>query len=191
MIIADHNARTKFVVADLVSQAEHGVDSIAIVATTSETLARNIPRKIRKYTKELKRSDTIEKCLMENGIILIVDNINAALRAANWIAPEHLELHVARPWECMEKIRNAGAIFLGDYTPESLGDYLAGPNHVLPTGGRARFSSPLGVDDFMKRTNFIFSDRTELKRLRDALVRLAHCEGFDGHAEAVDCRFKK
>lgn len=191
MIIADENAKAKFIVADLVSQAEHGVDSMAILATTSERLARDIPRRIKRYIEKLKRSDSIEKCLIENGIILIVDNINAAVKAANWIAPEHLELQVARPWECMKKIRNAGAIFLGDYTPGPLGDYLAGPNHVLPTGGRARFSSPLGIDDFIKRTNFIFSDRAELKRSRDTIATLANCEGFDAHAKAIGARFEK
>ncbi len=190
MIIADEKARTEFVVADMLSQAEHGSDSIAIVVTTSEGLAKDIPREIGKQMKKLKRFDVIEACLRENGLIIIAGSIDESIELANSIAPEHLELQVGRPWECMQKVKNAGAVFLGDYTPGCFGDYLAGPNHVLPTGGRARFSSPLGIDDFMKKTNFVFSDRTELRRLSDAVERFAECEGFDAHAEAIRIRMR-
>ncbi len=190
VIIADEKANAGFVAADVLSQAEHGSDSAAIVITTSGKLARDVRCEIDKRIKEQKRSDTIAACLTENGVIIIVKTIGAAIELANRIAPEHLGLQTARPWECMEKVRNAGVVFLGDYTPPSLGDYLAGPNHVLPTGGRARFSSPLGVDDFLKKTNFIFSDRTYLKQSQETIVRLAESEGFDAHAETVRTRLK-
>ena len=195
VIIADEKANAGFVAADMLSQAEHGVDSVAVVITTSGKLARDVRREIDKRIKEpdhsrAVRSDIIAKCLAENGIIIIVETISAAIELANRIAPEHLELQAARPWECMEKVRNAGAVFLGDYTPPSLGDYMAGPNHVLPTAGRARFSSPLGVDDFLKKTNFIFADRMYLKQSQETIVRLAESEGFDAHAETVRIRTK-
>ena len=171
MIIADERANVRFVAGDMLSQIEHGAGALAILATTSEKLAKKISGKIKKQS-----------------IVIIVDNINSAIELANEIAPEHLELQVSRPWKCMERVKNAGAVFLGDYSPESLGDYLAGPNHVLPTGGRSKFSSALGIDTFLKRTNFVFSDRAFLKRSANAIIRLAECEGLDAHAEAVRIR---
>ncbi len=191
MILADGKGRVDFAVADMLAQAEHGMSPLVILATTSEEFAKAIPAEAKKQMKKLKRAGIIEEALREDAIIILVNDIDEAIDLANDIAPEHLELQVARPWECMEKIKNAGAVFIGDYTPESLGDYLAGPNHVLPTGGRAKFSSPLGVDDFLKKTNFIFSDRTHLRNSAKAVTRLAESEGFDAHAEAVRIRLKK
>ena len=191
MIIADGKARPDFAVADMLSQAEHGADSVIIVATTSEEFARKIQTEVKRQIKKLKRSDIVEQCLRENGAIVTVNDLSEAIELANDIAPEHLELQVARPWECMKQIKNAGAVFLGDYSPVTLGDYLAGPNHVLPTGGRAKFSSPLGVDDFLKKTNVIFCDKSHIKHSASAITRLAECEGLDAHAEAIRIRLKQ
>ncbi len=191
MILADGKARVDFVAADMLSQAEHGTDSFIIVTTTSEELASAIPGEVKRQIKKLLRADTVKECLRENAAIIIVNNIIEAVELTNNIAPEHLEIQVARPWECMETIKNAGAIFLGDYSPEALGDYLAGPSAVLPTGGRAKFSSPLGIDDFLKKTNFIFSDRMHVRHSADAVITLAEREGLDAHAEAIRIRLRK
>ena len=191
VILLDEQARVNFAVADMLAQAEHGMKPFVILITTSEEIAGQISREIKKQIRKLNRAEIIQECLGENAAIIIAKNIDEAIEFANVIAPEHLELQVAMPWECLKKVKNAGAVFLGDYSPEPLGDYLAGPNHVLPTGGRAKFSSPLGVDDFMKKTNFVFSDKTYLKKSADAVIKLAECEGLDAHAEAVRIRLRK
>lgn len=191
MIVADGEGKVAYAAADMLAQAEHGMDPLIVLATTSEEFAEAISGEVARQLKKLKKAGIIREALEKNTVIVIVNDIDEAVELANDIAPEHLELHVSRPWECMEKIKNAGAIFIGDSTPESLGDYLAGPNHVLPTGRRAKFSSPLGIDDFLKKTNFVFSDRGQVKRFSDAVIRLAECEGLDAHAEAVRIRLEE
>jgi histidinol dehydrogenase len=188
MVIADETADPVHVAADLIGQAEHDPDAIAWLVTTSAALAERIPAELDRLLERNPRRDVAREALETNGAIIVVPDIAAAAAVADLRAPEHLELLVAEPMALAGRIRNAGAIFLGAYSPEPMGDYFAGPNHVLPTGGTARFASPLGVYDFVKRTSLIGYSRERLLSHAEDVIRLAEAEGLYGHAEAVRVR---
>ena len=191
LIVADDSAHADFIAADLLSQAEHDEQAVPILVTYSETLAKDVVKELKKQTSCLNRQSIIKKSLNDYCRLFVVESLSEAIKVANDIAPEHLELAVKEPRACAEKIRNAGAIFLGHYTPEAVGDYLAGPNHVLPTSGTARFSSPLGVYDFLKRTSIISYSPEALKKEAPFIRVLADMEHLDAHANAVDLRINK
>jgi len=188
LVVADESAHPDFIAADLLSQAEHDEEAVPILVTPSESLAKATLEELEKQKKELKRTEIIEASLSSRCRLIVTASLDEALDLANRIAPEHLELAVENPQECAKRIKNAGAIFLGHYTPEAVGDYLAGPNHVLPTSGTARFSSPLGVYDFVKRTSLITYSREALVRAGKACRTLAEMEDLDAHARAVQIR---
>lgn len=188
LVIADGDADPRHVAADLIGQAEHDPDAIAWLVTPSAALAAAVPAALEALLARNPRRDVARAALEANGAIVVVPDLDAAAAAADLRAPEHLELLVAEPLALAGKIRNAGAIFLGSWSPEPVGDYFAGPNHVLPTGGTARFASPLGVYDFVKRTSLIGYSRQRLLAHADDVVRLAESEGLHGHAEAVRVR---
>ena len=191
LVIADDSANPRYVAADLLSQAEHDPLAAAILVTDSETLAAAVQAEIAHQTALLPRRDVIEKSLTAYGTIVVAPTLPDCADIANQIAPEHMELSVADPYGLLPLIENAGAIFLGHYSPEPLGDYLAGPNHVLPTSGTARFFSPLSVDDFVKKSSLICCSRAELERVSEQVMLLARQEGLDAHANAVAIRFGK
>ncbi len=188
LVIADDGAVPEYVAADLLSQAEHDVLSSAILLTTSERLARKAARAVKAQLRDLSRGETAAESLKRYGAMLVVPDLPTAVDLANRIAPEHLELQVREPFELLGGIRNAGAVFLGSHTPEPVGDYVAGPNHVLPTAGTARFSSALSVDHFMKKTSIIHYNEAAFRAEADDIVRLAEIEGLDAHANAVKVR---
>ncbi len=188
LVVADDSARPEFVAADLLSQAEHDEEAVPILVTPSESLAQATLAELEKQKGALKRTAIIEESLNNKCRLIVTASLDAALELANRIAPEHLELAVENPREAAKRIKNAGAIFLGHYTPEAIGDYLAGPNHVLPTSGTARFSSPLGVYDFIKRTSLISYSREELAKIGKACRTLAEMENLDAHVKAVQIR---
>lgn len=188
LVIADEFADARQVAADLIAQAEHDPDAISWLVTPCEALARAVPDELERLLATNPRRELARASLEANGVIVIVPDLPAAAAVADLRAPEHLELLVAEPLALAGRIRNAGAIFLGAHSPESVGDYFAGPNHVLPTGGTARFASPLGVYDFVKRTSLIGYSRERLLRDAEDVVRLAEAEGLHGHAEAVRVR---
>ncbi len=190
LIIADETANVPFVAADLLSQAEHDEMAMVLLVTDSEKLAEKVKKELSVQLKALSRKDIASKSLDKFGAIVIVNDLNEAVNLANDIAPEHLELEVARPFDILGLIKNAGAIFLGRYTPEAVGDYLAGPNHVLPTGGTSKFFSPLSVDDFMKKSSIISFSKEELVRIGGAVKIMAEMEGLDAHLKAVDVRMR-
>lgn len=188
LVIADETADPVHVAADLIGQAEHDPDAIAWLVTTSAALAERVPVAIDALLERNPRRDVARAALEANGAIVVVPDLEAAAAAADLRAPEHLELLVAEPLALAGRIRNAGAIFLGGWSPEPVGDYFAGPNHVLPTGGTARFASPLGVYDFVKRTSLIGYSRARLLAHADDVIRLAESEGLPGHADAIRVR---
>lgn len=188
LVVADDSARPEFVAADLLSQAEHDEEAVPLLVTPSEPLAQKTLGELEKQKGELKRTAIIEESLRNKCRLIVTASLEEALDLANRIAPEHLELAVENPREAAKRIKNAGAIFLGHYTPEAIGDYMAGPNHVLPTSGTARFSSPLGVYDFIKRTSLITYSREELAKSGKTCRILAEMEDLDGHAKAVQIR---
>jgi histidinol dehydrogenase len=190
LVIADETALPAHVAADLIGQAEHDPDAISWLVTTSEALAAAVPAEVERLLERNPRRDVARAALESNGAIVIVPDLAAAAAAADLRAPEHLELLVADPLALVGRIRNAGAIFLGPWSPEPIGDYFAGPNHVLPTGGTARFASPLGVYDFVKRTSLIGYSADRLRAHAADVVRLAESEGLHGHAEAVRVRME-
>ncbi|MBI5199108.1 MAG: histidinol dehydrogenase [Nitrospirae bacterium] len=190
LIIADEKADPVFIAADLLSQAEHDEMASSILLTDSKSLAIKTEKEVSKQLKKTKRKTIAEKSLKKYGAIIVTKNMIEAIDIANEIAPEHLEIMVERPLEIIGKIKNAGAIFLGPWTPEAVGDYSAGPNHVLPTGGTARFFSPLGVEDFMKRTNLLSFSRKGLEGIGDTVIRIAEIEGLKAHGESVRIRLK-
>jgi histidinol dehydrogenase len=188
LVLADDSADPVHVAADLIGQAEHDPDAISWLVTDSEALAEAVPDALERLLSRNPRSEIARAALRDNGLILLVPSMDAAVEAANLRAPEHLELLVRDPMAMVGKIRNAGAIFLGSYSPEPVGDYFAGPNHVLPTGGTARWASPLGVYDFVKRTSLIGYSRDRLLRHAADVIRFAEAEGLHGHAEAIRVR---
>jgi len=188
LIVADHSANPSYVAADLLSQAEHDEDAVPILLTPDEALAKNVKKELEKQVKVLNKKNIAEISLRNNGYLLVTESLQDAVDMANKIAPEHLELALEKPEEWAQKVQNAGAIFLGHYTPEAMGDYLAGPNHVLPTSGTARFSSPLGVYDFIKRTSLISYTREALQNCGKTVQLLAEMEDLGGHANSVKLR---
>ncbi len=191
LVLADESANPRFVAADLLSQAEHDEMASAILITTSKTLARQVSEEVEQFTRELSRKEIIEKSLENYGYILIAQNMEEAIDAANEIASEHLEILTKNPFETMTKIKNAGAIFLGEYSSEPLGDYFAGPNHILPTNGTARFFSPLNVDDFMKKTSIISYSKDALLKVHEEIELFASKEGLTAHANSIKVRFEQ
>ena len=189
LVLADGTANPRYVAADLLSQAEHDELASAILITTSQELARQVSEQADAFTRELSRKDIIQKSLDNYGYILLADSMEEAVDAANEIASEHLEILTANPFEVMTKIRNAGAIFLGEYSSEPLGDYFAGPNHILPTNGTAKFFSPLNVDDFMKKTSIISYSREALGKVHRDIETFAESEGLTAHANSIRVRF--
>ncbi|ADR19185.1 histidinol dehydrogenase [Calditerrivibrio nitroreducens] len=188
LIIADDSANPEYVAADMLSQAEHDELASSITITDSPNLAKEIEKYLNIHLKSLPKKDIAEKSLKQYGGVIVVKNINEAVELSNSIAPEHLELAVKNPFELLPKIKHAGAIFLGHYTPEAMGDYFAGPNHTLPTGGTARFSSPLGTYDFFKRSSIISYTRDSFLKQRENVYRLAKSEDLDAHALSVKVR---
>ncbi len=191
LVLADESANPRFVAADLLSQAEHDEMASAILITTSKTLARQVSEEVEQFTRELSRKEIIEKSLENYGYILIAQSMEEAIDAANEIASEHLEILTKNPFETMTKIKNAGAIFLGEYSSEPLGDYFAGPNHILPTNGTARFFSPLNVDDFMKKTSIISYSKDALLKVHEEIELFASKEGLTAHANSIKVRFEQ
>ncbi|MDR4968380.1 MAG: histidinol dehydrogenase, partial [Acholeplasmataceae bacterium] len=191
LIIADEKANPEYIAADLMSQAEHDVMAAAILVTNSNQLARQVVNAIERQIQTLDRKDIIESSLTQFGAIVVTKTIDEAIDIANQIAPEHLEIMVKEPFELIERIENAGAIFIGNYTPEPVGDYFAGPNHTLPTSGTSRFSSALSTTDFMKKTSIVYYSKTALKTSKDSIIRLAVEEGLTAHANSIAIRFEK
>lgn len=190
LVIADETANPRYVAADLLSQAEHDELASAILITTSEKLAEAVSAQVDEFVAQLARKEIIQKSLDNYGYILLVDDLEEAVAAANEIASEHLEILTKDPFALMTKIKNAGAIFLGEYSSEPLGDYFAGPNHVLPTNGTARFFSPLNVDDFMKKTSIISYSRQALQEIHEDIECFAENEGLTAHANSIKVRFE-
>ena len=191
LVIADETANPKCVAADLLGQAEHDMLASAVLICTDLSFARRVKAEIVRQLTELLRRDIAERSIANNGRIIVAGDISEAIEISNRIAPEHLELCVANPFDYLDKIENAGSIFLGNNTPEALGDYFAGPNHTLPTSGTARFSSPLSVDDFIKKSSYISYTKEALEKVKDRVVIFAEKEGLDAHARSVLTRFDK
>lgn len=191
LVLADESANPRFVAADLLSQAEHDEMASAILVTTSEELAKKVLEEVDRFVAVLSRKEIIQKSLDQYGYILVADSLDAAIHTVNEIASEHLELVTKNPFEVMTKIRNAGAIFIGEYSSEPLGDYFAGPNHVLPTNGTAKFFSPLGVDDFIKKSSIISYSREALEPVYKDIVQFAECEKLTAHANSIRVRFEE
>ncbi len=190
LVMADDTANPKFVAADLMSQAEHDVMASSILVTTSETLADKVLAEIDRQAENLSRKDIIKKSLENYGAVIITDCRHCAVELANAIAPEHLEVHMENPMELLGSLDNAGSIFLGQYASEPLGDYYAGPNHVLPTSGTARFFSPLGVDSFIKKISYTYYTEDALSEAKKDIVTIAEREGLTAHANAIKVRFE-
>ncbi|MCE5242607.1 MAG: histidinol dehydrogenase [Desulfobacteraceae bacterium] len=188
LVVADAGARPDYLAADLLSQAEHDSMASAVLIATDARLAEETVQSVEKQIRRLPRRETANESLKRYGAVFLTESLDAALALANRAAPEHLELQVRDPWPCLAKIEHAGAVFLGDNSPEAVGDYFAGPNHVLPTAGTARFASALGVDNFIKKTSVIAYSRTALERDGKAIVRLAELEGLEAHAASVRVR---
>ena len=189
LVLADETANPKFVAADLLSQAEHDELASAILVTTSEELANQVSDWIDEFLKSLSRADIIRKSLENYGHLLVAKTLDDAIDAANEIASEHLEIVTAKPYDVMMKIRNAGAIFLGEYSSEPLGDYFAGPNHVLPTNGTAKFFSPLSVDDFIKKSSIISYSKDALSKVQEDIIKFAHADQLTANANSIKVRF--
>lgn len=190
LIIADENSNPKYIAADLMSQAEHDILASSILITTSKLLAKRVKEEISKAVENLSRRDTILKSLNDFGKIIIIEDIEEAFTISNEIAPEHLEIFLDNPKIYLEKIKNAGSIFLGEYSPEPVGDYFAGTNHVLPTGGTAKFSSPLSVEDFMKKSSYIYYSKEDLLNNGEKIIDIANKEGLTAHSFSVKVRLE-
>jgi histidinol dehydrogenase len=191
LIIADHTATPEFIAADLLSQAEHDILASSILVTDSADVAKSVAAAVKEQLRNLSRKEIARQALSRFGTIMIVADLDTAIELANKIAPEHLELQIKDPFAVIGQIHNAGAVFLGDYTPEPVGDYIAGPNHILPTAGTARFSSALSVDAFIKKTSLIRYSRAAFGREADDVIRLAEIEGLDAHANSVKIRLSR
>ena len=190
LVIADETANPRFVAADLLSQAEHDELASAILVTTSEELAQKVSDEVDGFLKELSRSEIIQKSLDNYGYILVADTMDDVIDIANEIASEHLEIQTKNPYDVMTKVRNAGAIFIGEYASEPLGDYFAGPNHVLPTNGTAKFFSPLSVDDFIKKSSIIGYSEEALREIHKDIEAFAEAEQLTAHANSIKVRFE-
>ena len=190
LIVADKTADPAFLAADLMSQAEHDKLASAILLSTSSDLAKQTLHEIEKQIKNLERKDIIKEALDNYGEIIVCEDVDQAIQFANELAPEHLELCISEPLKYIGRIDNAGSVFLGNWSPEPLGDYYAGPNHVLPTSGTARFFSPLSVDSFIKKSSFIYYTCNELRKAKDDIIKLADTEGLTAHANSIKVRFE-
>lgn len=190
LIVADDTANPRFLAADLMSQAEHDVLASAILLTTSKRVAEETRQELTEQSRALSRKDIIETSLRDFGRIIVCKDMDKAIEFANDLAPEHLELAVEHPMDYVERVENAGSVFLGHYCPEPLGDYFAGPNHVLPTSGTARFFSPLSVDSFIKKSSFLYYTKEALEEAEKQVVKLAQTEGLTAHANSVQVRFR-
>ncbi len=188
-ILADGSKNPKFIAADLLSQAEHDEMASSIFITTSKDLAIKVKEEVKKQTESSDRKEIIKKSLEGYGYIFIVKDVEEAIQISNEIAPEHLEVMFDNPFELLPKIENAGAIFLGEYTPEPIGDYFAGPNHTLPTSGTAKFSSPLGTYDFMKKSSLIYYNKEALRKVKDKVISFTEAEGLTAHGNSIKVRF--
>ncbi len=191
LIVADESADPAFVAADMLAQAEHDGLAAAVLVTTSAPLAGRVQAQLEARIAKLPRADIARASLERNGRILLADTLGQALDMANALAPEHLELCVADPFAWLPRVENAGSVFLGHHTPEALGDYFAGPNHTLPTSGTARFYSPLSVDDYVKKSSFLYYSSDVLQKCADKVIAFAECEGLNAHAESIRVRAKK
>lgn len=191
LVIADQNANPTHLAADLLSQAEHDKLATAVLVTNSKDIATKTANEIERQLALLPRQEIARASIDNNGKIIVVDSIEQAIQVSNAIAPEHLEVCVDNPYEYLDKITNAGSIFLGGYTPEALGDYFAGPNHTLPTSGSAKFSSPLSVDDFVKKSSYIQYTKTALNKVKDQVATFAEAEGLSAHARSATIRFEE
>ena len=191
LVLADESANPRYVAADLLSQAEHDEMASAILITTSKKLAEEVSKEVNIFVNELSRKEIIQKSLDHYGYILLAEDMDTAIEAANEIASEHLEILTVNPFDTMTKIKNAGAIFLGEYSSEPLGDYYAGPNHVLPTNGTAKFFSPLNVDDYVKKSSIISYSREALQKVHKDIELFAEKEGLTAHANSIHVRFEK
>ena len=191
LIIADESANPAYIAADFLSQAEHDEQAASVLITTSEDIAKKAAVEIEKQLKNLLRRSMAKKSVDDFGTIIITQSIEEAFEISNDFAPEHLEILTKDPWEGLKLVRNAGAVFLGEYSPEPLGDYFAGPNHILPTAGTAKFSSPLSVDDFIKKTNYVCYDEAALKECYNDIRQFALAEGLDAHAKSAAIRFEE
>ncbi len=191
VIVSDESTPPSFAAADLISQAEHDEMALAILITNSEGFGRSVKKEVEKQLASLKRRNVAAESLNRRGAILIAKNLDQAMMWVNRIAPEHLELLVSRPFSLVKSVRRAGAVFVGPYTPEAIGDYLAGPNHILPTAGTARYASPLGVEDFIKRTNVMSFTRVALAGFEKDVKRFSEWEGLEGHSQAVRVRMRR
>lgn len=190
LVIADEKSDPKFVAADLLSQAEHDENAACILVTTSEDLAGKVKEEVNNQLKELSKVDIATKAVENYGIIFVVDNIDEAFHVSNEIAPEHLELSLEEPFGYIDKVQNAGTVFMGEYTPEPVGDYFAGSNHTIPTSGKAKFYSPLSTYDFLKRTSIVYYSKEELTKQKDKIIKFANKEGLTAHAKAIERRFE-
>ena len=190
LVLADETANPRYVAADLLSQAEHDEMASAILITTSEDLAQKVSKEVDKFVAELSRTEIIQKSLDNYGYILVAENLDDAINATNEIASEHMEIVTRDPFSVMTRIRNAGAIFIGEYSSEPLGDYFAGPNHVLPTNGTAKFFSALSVDDFIKKSSIISYSREALEKVHTDIEQFAECEQLTAHANSIKVRFE-
>jgi histidinol dehydrogenase len=190
LVIADESGDAKYIAADLMSQAEHDVLASSILVTTSKELAEEVKVELERQVETLSRKDIILTSLKDYGGIIVVEDMQDAIEMSNIIAPEHLEVMVKEPFAILGELKNAGSIFLGKYAPEPLGDYMAGPNHVLPTSGSAKFFSPLSVDDYIKKSSFIYYSEEGLSKVKDQVITLADTEGLTAHANSIKVRFE-
>ena len=190
LVLADETANPRFIAADLLSQAEHDEMASAILVTTSRELAQKVSEEADAFVKNLSRKEIIQKSLDNYGYLLVADTREAALETVNLIASEHLEIVTKNPFEDMMKVKNAGAIFLGEHSSEPLGDYFAGPNHILPTNGTARFFSPVSVDDFVKKSSIVYYSREALEQVHEDIEYFAEQEQLTAHANSIRVRFK-
>lgn len=191
LVVADGTNNPEYVAADLLSQAEHDKMASAVLVTDSEVFAKQVSEALERQIPKLLRSEIARKSIDDNGKIIVAEDLLSAIEIANEIAPEHLELCVDNPFDYLDKVQHAGSIFMGKYCPEALGDYFAGPNHTLPTGGTARFSSPLSVDDFVKKSQFVYYEKDALKQVADKIDYFAKKEGLQAHAESATVRFRE
>ena len=189
LVVADGKCNPQIVAADLLSQAEHDKNASAVLVTDSQALAEGVQAAIEEQLEKLKRQEIARASIETNGKIIVAQSLDTAIEIANEIAPEHLELCVDDPFDYLDRIKNAGSVFLGRNCPEALGDYFAGPNHTLPTSGTARFSSPLSVDDFVKKTQYTYYTHAALEKAQQSVSNFAKKEGLTGHARSVDIRF--
>lgn len=188
-IIADEDNNPKYIAADLLSQAEHDELASSMLITNSKDLAEKVKGEVLLQLEKLERKNIAEKSIFDYGYIFVVDSIDEAIKISNEIAPEHLEIMVSNPFDLIPKIKNAGAVFLGKYTPEPVGDYFAGPNHTLPTSGTAKFSSPLGVYDFIKKTSLLYYTKESLEKIKDDVIFFSQVEGLTAHGNSIKVRF--